>query len=347
MTRRKHSTNVKKLRENALKREKAEESLRTTGQQASEQTGTDTVDKPSTIVSTKTIDGDDHEKDVISDTTADDSSKNNDSPKNTGSSFYKRVDKSSPTTEDTTTEDHDTSKSESKDVSKRLIDLDDLDLSELLTDDNITALRAAGSLSFDIQEDNGPDHSNDDDSVDDDAEEDVDDEDEDDEYVDDEDDLEDDDLSGEPTFDELQKDSEIIVDNGDNGAMKILDNLVVYEVDGWIDRNTGKPLSRMKLRQNPPVISFRQHVSGDEDGDQDSAVSLVVTRGLADQMSTMFAKIRDSYDGIEEKKRKPVTTNSIKEKIAMEWKYEPTKVVLTIVLIVLLIAVVVYGFIIG
>lgn len=333
MTRRKHSTNVKKLRENALKREKAEESLRTTGQQASEQTGTDTVDKPSTIVSTKTIDGDDHEKDVISDHTADDSSKNNDSPKNTGSSFYKRVDKSSLTTEDTTT---DASKSESKDASKRLIDLDNLDLGELLTDDNITALRAAGALSFDIQEDDEPDHSNDDNSVDDYSEEDE-----------DEDDLEDDDLSDEPTFDELQEDSEIIVDNGDNGAMKILDNLVVYEVDGWIDRNTGKPLSRMKLRQNPPVISFRQHVSGDEDGDQDSAVSLVVTRGLADQMSTMFAKIRDSYDGIEEKKRKPVTTNSIKEKIAMEWKYEPTKVVLTIVLIVLLIAVVVYGFIIG
>lgn len=336
MTRRKHSTNVKKLRENALKREKAEESLRTTGQQASEQTGTDTVDKPSTIVSTKTIDGDDHEKDVISDTTADDSSKNNESSKNTGSSFYKRVDKSSPTTEDPTT---DTSKSESKDDSKRLIDLDDLDLGELLTDDNITALRAAGTLSFDIQEDDKTDHSNDDNSVDDYAEEDED--------IEDEDDLEDDDLSDEPTFDELQEDSEIIVDNGDNGAMKILDNLVVYEVDGWIDRNTGKPLSRMKLRQNPPVISFRQHVSGDEDGDQDSAVSLVVTRALADQMSTMFAKIRDSYDGIEEKKRKPVTTNSIKEKIAMEWKYEPTKVVLTIVLIVLLIAVVVYGFIIG
>lgn len=336
MTRRKHSTNVKKLRENALKREKAEESLRTTGQQASEQTGTDTVDKPSTIVSTKTIDGDDHEKDVISGTTADDSSKNNDSPKNTGSSFYKRVDKSSPTTEDPTT---DASKSESKDASKRLIDLDNLDLGELLTDDNITALRAAGALSFDIQEDDEPDHSNDDNSVDDYAEEDED--------IEDEDDLEDDDLSDEPTFDELQEDSEIIVDNGDNGAMKILDNLVVYEVDGWIDRNTGKPLSRMKLRQNPPVISFRQHVSGDEDGDQDSAVSLVVTRALADQMSTMFAKIRDSYDGIEEKKRKPVTTNSIKEKIAMEWKYEPTKVVLTIVLIVLLIAVVVYGFIIG
>lgn len=339
MTRRKHSTNVKKLRENALKREKAEESLKTTSHQASGQTGKDTVDKPSAIVSTKTIDGDDHEKDVISDPTADDSSKN------TGSSFYKRVDTSSSTTEDPITEDHDASKSEREDSSKRLIDLDDLDLSELLTDDNITALRAAGTLSFDIQEDDEPDHSNDDESVDDDAEEDEDDED--DEYVDDEDDLEDDDLSDEPTFDELQKDSEIIVDNGDNGAMKILDNLVVYEVDGWIDRNTGKPLSRMKLRQNPPVISFRQHVSGDEDGDQDSAVSLVVTRALADQMSTMFAKIRDSYDGIEEKKRKPVTTNSIKEKIAMEWKYEPTKVVLTIVLIVLLIAVVVYGFIIG
>lgn len=336
MTRRKHSTNVKKLRENALKREKTEESLRTTGQQASGQTGTDAVDQPSTIVSAKTIDVDDHEKDVISAATADDSSKNNDSSKNTGSSFYKRVDKPSSTTEDPTT---DASKSESKDTSKRLIDLDDLDLSELLTDDNITALRAAGTLSFDIQEDDEPDHSNDDESVDDYAEEDED--------IEDEDDLEDDDLSDEPTFDELQKDSEIIVDNGDNGAMKILDNLVVYEVDGWIDRNTGKPLSRMKLRQNPPVISFRQHVSGDEDGDQDSAVSLVVTRALADQMSTMFAKIRDSYDGIEEKKRKPVTTNSIKEKIAMEWKYEPTKVVLTIVLIVLLIAVVVYGFIIG
>lgn len=340
MTRRKHSTNVKKLRENALKREKAEESLRTTGQQVSEQTGADTVDKPSTTVSTKTIDVDDHEKDVISDHTADDSSKNNDSPKNNGSSFYKRVDKSSHTIED-----HKASKNKSEDTDKHLIDLDDLDLGKLLTDDNITALRAAGALSFDIQEDDEPDHSNDDESVDDYTEEDEDEED--DEYVEDEDDLEDDDLSDEPTFDELQEDSEIIVDNGDNGAMKILDNLVVYEVDGWIDRNTGKPLSRMKLRQNPPVISFRQHVSGDEDGDQDSAVSLVVTRALADQMSTMFAKIRDSYDGIQEKKRKPVTTNSIKEKIAMEWKYEPTKVVLTIVLIVLLIAVVVYGFIIG
>ena len=333
MTRRKHSTNVKKLRENALKREKAEESLKTTSQQSSGQTGTDAVDKSSIIVSTKTvstktIDVDDHVKDVVPDTTADDSSKN------TGSSFYKQVEKSSHAVED-----REAGKSKSEDTDKRLIDLDDLNLSKLLTDDNITALRAAGALSFDIQEYDETDHSNDDETIDDDAEEDED--------AEDENDLEDDDLSDEPTFDELQDDSEIIVDNGDNGAMKILDNLVVYEVDGWIDRNTGKPLSRMKLRQNPPVISFRQHVSGDEDGDKDSAVSLVVTRALADQMSTMFAKIRDSYDGIEEKKRKPVTTDSIKEKIAMEWKYEPTKVVLTIVLILLLIAVVVYGFIIG
>ena len=326
MTRRKHSTNVKKLRENALKREKVEESLKKTSRQPETLA---IVNETSTVASTRTIDEDDHGINVIADSTAGSSSEN------AGSSFYKRVEKTSPTTED-----HEASKSEdtsgSGDGGKRLVDLDDLNLNRLLTDDNITALRAASALSFDIQEDDEPDYSNDDESVD-----------EEDEDVDDENDLEDDDLDDEPTFDELQENDEIIVDNGDNGAMKILDNLVVYEVDGWINRNTGKPFSRLKLRQNPPVISFRQHVSGDETGEQDSAVSLVVTRELADQMSTMFAKIRDSYDGIQEKKRKPVTTNSIKEKIAMEWKYEPTKVVLTIVLVLLLIAVVVYGFIIG
>lgn len=323
MTRRKHSTSVKKLRENALKREKTEEAKTARQNTGKQQETVDAIDETSIMASTRTDDNDKSEVDANSTVK---------SSRQDGSSFHKQVEKSSRIEED-----HDAI--EDEDSYKRPIELDELDLRKLLTADNITTLRAAGALSFDLQEDDEQDYSSDDELVDDDNE--------DEDAIDDEDDLEDDDLGDEPTFDELQKDSEIIVDNGDNGAMKILDNLVVYEVDGWIDRNTGKPLSKRKLRQNPPVISFRQHVSGDETGEQDSAVSLVVTRALADQMSTMFGKIRDSYDGIEEKKRKPVTPNSIKEKIAMEWKYEPTKVVLTIVLILLLIAVVVYGFIIG
>ena len=146
------------------------------------------------------------------------------------------------------------------------------------------------------------------------------------------------------TFDQLEED-DVLADSNESGAVRVLDSIVVYETENWMNEQTGKPYNRVRLRQQPPTIKFKQHVSGDETGEYDSEVKLVVTRKLAMQLGFLFDAIVASYDGrpIEDKDKKPVTLESAKQWLSDQWKYEPGKVIVVAVLAVLAIVLGVYA----
>lgn len=146
------------------------------------------------------------------------------------------------------------------------------------------------------------------------------------------------------TFDQLEED-DVLADSSESGAVRVLDSIVVYETENWMNEQTGKPYNRVRLRQQPPTIKFKQHLSGDETGEYDSEVKLVVTRKLAMQLGSLFDAIVASYDGrpIEDKDKKPVTLESAKQWLSDQWKYEPGKVIVVSVLAVLAIVLGVYA----
>lgn len=146
------------------------------------------------------------------------------------------------------------------------------------------------------------------------------------------------------TFDQLEEE-DVLADSDSAGAVRVLDNIVVYETENWMNEQTGKPYNRIRLRQQPPTIKFKQHVSGDETGEYDSEVTLVVTRKLAMQLGTLFDAIVASYDGrpIEDKNKQPVTIESAKKWLSDQWKYEPGKVIVVCVLAALVVVLGVYA----
>lgn len=146
------------------------------------------------------------------------------------------------------------------------------------------------------------------------------------------------------TFDEMEEE-DVLSDSDDSGAVRVLDSIVVYETENWLNEQTGKPYNRVRLRQQPPTINFKQHVTGDETGEYDSEVKLVVTRKLAMQLGSLFNAIAASYDGrpIEDKNKQPVTVESAKKWMSDQWKYEPGKVIIVAVLAVLAIALGLYA----
>lgn len=146
------------------------------------------------------------------------------------------------------------------------------------------------------------------------------------------------------TFDQLEEE-DVLADSDSAGAVRVLDNIVVYETENWMNEQTGKPYNRIRLRQQPPTIKFKQHVSGDETGEYDSEVTLVVTRKLAMQLGTLFDAIVASYDGrpIEDKDKQPVTLESVKKWLSDQWKYEPGKVIVVCVLAALIVVLGVYA----
>lgn len=146
------------------------------------------------------------------------------------------------------------------------------------------------------------------------------------------------------TFDQLEEE-DVLADSDSAGAVRVLDNIVVYETENWMNEQTGKPYNRIRLRQQPPTIKFKQHVTGDETGEYDSEVTLVVTRKLAMQLGSLFDAIVASYDGrpIEDKDKQPVTLESVKKWLSDQWKYEPGKVIIVCVLAVLVVILGVYA----
>lgn len=143
------------------------------------------------------------------------------------------------------------------------------------------------------------------------------------------------------TFDDS---STMLVDNNDSGAVKILDKIVTYEMVGWWDDAEDKPYSRLRLHQKPPVIKFKQHVTGDTDGDNDTEVSIVVTRQLASQLATLFEAVQDSYDGkpVTDKHKKVKNWAYFVEYWKQMWKYNPVKVVFGTILTLVVLGSLIY-----
>lgn len=143
------------------------------------------------------------------------------------------------------------------------------------------------------------------------------------------------------TFDDSNT---MLVDNNDSGAVKILDKIVTYKMVGWWDDAEDKPYSRLRLHQKPPVIKFKQHVTGDTDGDNDTEVSIVVTRQLASQLATLFEAVQDSYDGkpVSDKHKKVKNWAYFVEYWKQMWKYNPVKVVFGTILTLVVLGSLIY-----
>lgn len=143
------------------------------------------------------------------------------------------------------------------------------------------------------------------------------------------------------TFDDSNT---MLVDNNDSGAVKILDKIVTYEMVGWWDDAEDKPYSRLRLHQKPPVIKFKQHVTGDTGGDNDTEVSIVVTRQLASQLATLFEAVQDSYDGkpVSDKHKKVKNWAYFVEYWKQMWKYNPVKVVFGTILTLVVLGSLIY-----
>ena len=158
----------------------------------------------------------------------------------------------------------------------------------------------------------------------------------------DSDDESDDNVDDEEENDDLN--GETLLSNDDSGAVRVLDSLIYYEVQDWFNEKTGKPYNRIRLLQEPPRFIIRQHMTGDEIGEDDSMVTIVVNRELAAALSETFTGIRKSFDGEPlDKKREPFSWTRVQKSISDTWKYEPIKVVLAIIIVLILIAAVVYG----
>jgi hypothetical protein len=159
---------------------------------------------------------------------------------------------------------------------------------------------------------------------------------------DDDDDL--DELDDSTYEDLVGEDGSVLVDTEDSGAVRVLDSLVYYEIDGWINEKTGKPFNRMKLLQSPPRLVLRQHISGDDDPDNDAMVTMVVNRQLAAHLASTFESIRKTYDGEPlDKKKEPFSWKRVRDNFAKTWKYEPVKIVIGAVVAVIFIAAIIYG----
>lgn len=143
------------------------------------------------------------------------------------------------------------------------------------------------------------------------------------------------------TFDDSNT---MLVDNNDSGAVRILDKIVTYEMVGWWDDAEDKPYSRLRLHQKPPVIKFKQHVTGDTDGDEDTEVSIVVTRQLASQLATLFNMVQDSYDGkpVSDKHKRVKNWAYFVEYWKQMWKYNPVKVVFGTILTLVVLGSLIY-----
>jgi hypothetical protein len=172
--------------------------------------------------------------------------------------------------------------------------------------------------------------------------------------IEDEDDQDEDELD-DSTYEDLisnsqstSSDDAIILQREDSGAMKILDSLVYYEVKDWVNEKTGKPYNRAHLSQNPPKLVVRQHVSGDEDSDEDSMVTIVINRSLASTLADTFTNIRKTFDGEPlEKKKEPFSWSRVKKYFSDLWRYEPIKIVLAGLVILILISAIIYGMIVA
>lgn len=135
---------------------------------------------------------------------------------------------------------------------------------------------------------------------------------------------------------------EMILESVDNAAFRILGSMVYYDTKNWINPATGKPYNRLHLNKDLPKFTIRQHQ------DDDIMAEFVINRQLADHLATLFSNIRKSFDGEPlDRKRQPFSIDRIKKSFADTWKYEPLKIVLTTLLVVIVIAVIVYGFIVG
>lgn len=143
------------------------------------------------------------------------------------------------------------------------------------------------------------------------------------------------------TFDDADS---MLVDNNDSGAVKILDKIVTYEMVGWWNDAEDKPYSRLRLHQKLPVIKFKQHVTGDVDGDEDTEVSIVVTRQLASQLATLFNMVQDSYDGkpVSDKHKRVKNWDYFVEYWKQMWKYNPVKVVFCTILTLVVLGSLIY-----
>lgn len=143
------------------------------------------------------------------------------------------------------------------------------------------------------------------------------------------------------TFDDSNT---MLVDNNDSGAVRILDKIVTYEMVGWWNDAEDKPYNRLRLHQKPPVIKFKQHVTGDTDGDEDTEVSIVITRQLASQLATLFNMVQDSYDGkpVSDKHKRVKNWDYFVEYWKQMWKYNPVKVVFGTILTLVVLGSLIY-----
>ena len=143
------------------------------------------------------------------------------------------------------------------------------------------------------------------------------------------------------TFDDSNT---MLVDNNDSGAVRILDKIVTYEMVGWWNDAEDKPYNRLRLHQKPPVIKFKQHVTGDVDGDEDTEVSIVITRQLASQLATLFNMVQDSYDGkpVSDKHKRVKNWDYFVEYWKQMWKYNPVKVVFGTILTLVVLGSLIY-----
>lgn len=179
--------------------------------------------------------------------------------------------------------------------------------------------------------DDGESPEPDDDIDEDESEDDTDDDEPDDEYA---------------TFDEME--DEVLADNGDSGAVKLTDSIITYETRRYINPKTDKPYSRMRLRKEPPVLEFRQHRRGTTE-DEDEMVNIIITRSVAAQLNVLMGNILKAYDGIpiEDSKKEPFSIRNLKKNMANAWRYEPAKVVIAGIIIVVFLVLGVYGMIQG
>jgi hypothetical protein len=139
----------------------------------------------------------------------------------------------------------------------------------------------------------------------------------------------------------------LIVSGNDRAAVKGDDYIISYEIKDYINPKTGKPYSALRLKRKHPQIIFKQHHSGDDDGDLDETIVMVVNHQLAKTFGDTFSAIDKSYNGLSIEKKEKKTWKSMIDAVKEYWEYQPLKFIGLIVSAIIVIGLFVYGMIIS
>lgn len=145
--------------------------------------------------------------------------------------------------------------------------------------------------------------------------------------------------------DDDEDDEGAIYDSDREIAAKVMDHVIDIRVDGLYG-DDGRTNGRLRLRRHPPTMVFSKHRSGDESGN-DAEVRVMMNQALAHRLSIIFHDMDMAFDGIRKTEKRRFTWESFRKSVRDYWTYQPLKFVGGVLLAVVVVVLIIFGFIVS